>query len=179
MNKAEFSQISIFNFTDYLYQYILNLWTVCQIFAVYIAPKIHYSLWTGNDVVWLPTAAWKSLSVFQNDHLKPCDRWLVLKNPFFDSVFLTNGYLWKCLWKAGNGSVNWKITLFNTVRCRVLLLFICLLFALRYFGALLRFGKAALATVSWQHVTSSSSVPLGTWLEQALFVAALTLMAKY
>lgn len=72
-----------------------------------------------------------------------------------------------------------RIKLFNIVRCRVLLPFICLLFALHYFGPLLRAGKAALATVSCHHVTSSSGVPLGTWLEQPLFVAALTLMAKY
>lgn len=61
-----------------------------------------------------------------------------------------------------------RIKFLNTVRHRVLLLSICLLFALHCFGPLLKVRKAALATVSCQCVTSSGSVPLGTWLEQTL-----------
>lgn len=86
--------------------------------------------------------------------------------------------LWKCLWKADKESAN-RSQSFNTVRHRVLLLSICLLFALHCFGPLLKVRKAALGTVSCQGVTSSGAVPLGTWLEQTPFVAALTLMAKY
>lgn len=79
----------------------------------------------------------------------------------------TNSCLWKCLWKADKGSVN-GIKFFNTVRHRVFLLSICLLFAPHYFGPILNVRKAALATVSCQGVTSSGTVPLGTWLEQTL-----------
>lgn len=50
--------------TDYLYQYTLDLWTVCQIFAINIAPNIHYTLCMWNGIVSLLIPPQMTMSSF-------------------------------------------------------------------------------------------------------------------